>query len=83
MNETFSVRGGINNLLDELPQVVGRTRGYPNGTNLAAVCDSAAEARGCVDPTNFSLPGSAAGATNGGYYDTIGRRMFIGVKASF
>lgn len=83
MNETISVRGGINNLFDELPQVTGRSRGFPNGTNLAAVCDAAAEAQGCVDPTNFSLPSSGAGVTNGGYYDVLGRRFFVGVKARF
>lgn len=83
INETFSLRGGINNLLDEAPNVTGRSRGYPNGTNLAAVCDAAAEARGCVDPTNYSLPNSGAGTTNGGYYDTLGRRFFVGVKARF
>jgi hypothetical protein len=36
-----------------------------------------------VDPTGFSLPNSAAGSTNGGYYDTLGRRFFVGVKARF
>ncbi len=83
INETFSLRGGVNNLLDELPQLTARSRGYPAGTNLTAVCDAAAEARGCVDPTGFSLPNSAAGSTNGGYYDTLGRRFFVGVKARF
>jgi iron complex outermembrane receptor protein len=83
LNETITVRGGINNLLDEQPQLTSRSRGYPVGTDLSAVCDAAAEAMGCVDPTNYSLPNSGAGVTNGGYYDTLGRRFFVGVKARF
>jgi hypothetical protein len=34
-----------------------------------------------VQPTAFSLP--VTGAYNGGYYDTIGRRYFLGLQVSF
>lgn len=77
VNETFTVRGGITNLFDEEPPNVGSSTGYPSPSNLS-VCNGAP---GCNNPTNFSLPG--VGGYNGGYYDTLGRRMFLGVKASF
>lgn len=78
INETFTLRGGITNLLDTDPEEFGTTAGYPVGTDLAAVCGGAP---GCQAPTQFSLPG--IGNTNGGYYDTLGRRWFMGLKARF
>lgn len=80
INDLITLRGGINNLLDEDPVITGQTRGYPVGTDLTAVCGGAP---GCQNPTNFSLGVSGAGMTNGGYYDTIGRRWFMGIKATF
>ncbi len=38
---------------------------------------------GCVKPTTYSLGSSGAGNTSGGYYDALGRRYYIGVKAKF
>jgi iron complex outermembrane recepter protein len=78
MNETLALRGGITNLLDTKPELTGRTRGWKPGTTLVGQC---AGAPGCQDPTAFSLPG--VGTYSPGYYDTIGRRFFVGVKASF
>lgn len=89
INQTLTLRAGIDNLFDVDPSVTGANtgsgarRGYPVGTDLKAVCDDAAEALGCVDPTNYSAPNSGAGTTSAGYYDTLGRRYFLGFKASF
>jgi outer membrane receptor protein involved in Fe transport len=83
IGERVSLRGGINNVFDEEPVVIGSTTGFPIGTNLAGVCGAAP---GCVQPTAFSLPTTgapSAAAYNGGYYDTIGRRYFLGFEVSF
>jgi outer membrane receptor protein involved in Fe transport len=81
INETFSLRFGITNLFDKAPVVVGRTAGYPIGTTLNAVCQGAP---GCQQPS-ISLPtnGGGLGPFMGGYYDTLGRRFFMGIKARF
>jgi iron complex outermembrane receptor protein len=81
INETFQLRLGITNLFDTAPVTVGATRGHPPGTSLA-VCNGAP---GCQDPTSVSLPSTGGGLApfNGGYYDTIGRRFFLGLKARF
>lgn len=76
--ERMSLRGGITNLFDTEPEEVGSTRGFPIGSNLAAAC---AGAPGCVQPTGFSLP--STGDFEGGYYDTIGRRYFLGFEMQF
>lgn len=78
IGDRVALRGGVNNVFDEEPVNVGSTTGYPIGTSLAGVCGGAP---GCVQPTAFSLP--VTGAYNGGYYDTIGRRYFLGLQVSF
>ncbi len=78
LTEKFTLRGGITNLLDEEPVPVGSSTGFPVGTNLTAVCGGAP---GCVAPTGFSAP--VTGLYNGGYYDTIGRRYFMGFQVNF
>jgi outer membrane receptor protein involved in Fe transport len=82
INETYSLRLGITNLFDKAPNIVGRTSGYPAGTTLTAVCQGAP---GCTNPTGYSLPtrGGGLGPFMGGYYDTLGRRFFMGLKARF
>jgi outer membrane receptor protein involved in Fe transport len=82
INETYSLRLGITNLFDKAPNIVGRTSGYPAGTTLTAVCQGAP---GCSNPTGYSLPtrGGGLGPFMGGYYDTLGRRFFMGLKARF
>jgi iron complex outermembrane recepter protein len=80
INETLSLRAGITNLFDKAPAITGAIAGYPAGTVLSGVC---AGAPGCVNPTTYSLPTSGQGTTNGGYYDTLGRSFFLGVKARF
>jgi outer membrane receptor protein involved in Fe transport len=80
INEMFSLRGGIDNIIDFAPETTMANDGYPAGTNLSAVCGGAP---GCVNPTAFTLGSPGAGVTNGGYYDTLGRRFFLGLKAQF
>jgi outer membrane receptor protein involved in Fe transport len=82
INQTLSVRAGIDNLLNTKPRITGATSGYGSG-NLADVCNAAQEALGCVDPTSYSLASSGAGTTNPGYYDVLGRRFYLGLKARF
>lgn len=90
INDTFSVRFGIDNVLDKAPASTGITTGYPydyslsaaaNAAKLAAVCNG--QPKGCVNPTAYSLPNSGAGTTSGGYYDVLGRRYYVGFKAKF
>ena len=79
-SENFTVRAGIDNVLDTQPAITGRATGYPVGTVLSGVCNGAP---GCVNPGAYSLPTSGQGTTNGGYYDVLGRRYFLGFKAKF
>lgn len=80
INETVALRGGITNLLDREPELVGQTEGYGPGTTLSAVCGGAP---GCQNPFGYSLPTAGPAFSSPGYYDTIGRRYFVGVKATF
>jgi outer membrane receptor protein involved in Fe transport len=80
INDTLSLRVGIDNLFDKDPVITGQTTGYPKGTDIAAVC---AGAPGCVNPGTYSLPNSGQGLTSGGYYDVLGRRYYVGLKARF
>jgi iron complex outermembrane receptor protein len=82
-NETFTFRAGITNLLDTEPENVGSTAGYtpeqyPDSASLQAVCGGAP---GCINPNGRSL--YTQGGFNGGYYDTLGRRFFVGLKVSY
>lgn len=84
INETLSFRTGINNLFDTDPSITGASSGYPQGVvDLTTVCSPEAQALGCLNPTAPSLASSGAGRTNTGYYDILGRRWFMGIKASF
>jgi outer membrane receptor for ferrienterochelin and colicin len=80
VNEMLSLRGGIDNIVDFAPRVTAASSGYPAGTGLTSVCGTAP---GCVNPTAFSLPSPGAGITSAGFYDTLGRRFFVGMKARF
>lgn len=80
VNDTITIRGGITNLFDVSPKITGRETGYPPGTDLASVCGGAP---GCVNPSSPQLATTGAGITNPGYYDVLGRRFFIGMKARF
>lgn len=79
--DTYTLRGGIDNLFNEKPSITGASHGYPVGTDLSSVC--AGWVAGCQNPTNYSMPSSGAGTTNGGYYDILGRRFFVGLEVRF
>jgi iron complex outermembrane receptor protein len=55
VSEKLTIRGGVDNLLDKEPPVVGANPGVNN----------------------------ARGSTMPGYYDVLGRRYYVGVRASF
>jgi iron complex outermembrane recepter protein len=87
LSDKYSVRAGVDNLFDKDPAITTNTSnppaytaGYPRGTTLGAVCGSAP---GCQNPTTYTLPNSGQGTTSGGYYDTLGRRYYLGFKAQF
>ncbi|MEP7313147.1 MAG: TonB-dependent receptor [Pseudomonadota bacterium] len=80
INDTLSLRVGVDNVLDRGPASTGKTAGYPLGTNLASVCNGAP---GCQNPTAYSIGNSGQGTTSGGYYDVLGRRFYVGLKARF
>jgi outer membrane receptor protein involved in Fe transport len=65
--ERLQLRGGIDNLLDEQPPIVGRDP----GTNPAL---------GCPGSPNCN---NAAASTNTQYYDILGRRAYIALKMNF
>ncbi|MCC6202000.1 MAG: TonB-dependent receptor [Gammaproteobacteria bacterium] len=80
INETFALRGGITNLFDKDPTHFASTAGRAPGSDISAatVCGSAP---GCRAPGGYSVP--SVGGPSGGFYDTLGRRFFLGLKASF
>jgi iron complex outermembrane recepter protein len=85
----LQIRGGINNLFDKKPSVIGVTepgtpmKGYPPGTVLSQVCSADAAKKGCVNPTTYSLPSNGGDLTNAGFYDVLGRTFFLGFKMQF
>jgi iron complex outermembrane receptor protein len=83
INSSLTLRAGIDNVFDILPRITGATTGRPAGTDLSAVCSEAERALGCQNPNSYSLPSSGSGTTSPGYYDVLGRRYFLGVKARF
>jgi iron complex outermembrane recepter protein len=89
INKWLTVRGGINNLFNKEPPIspnplaAAASKGFPAGTNLNAVCSATAAARGCVNPSTYSLPNDGAGVTAPGFYDVYGRTFFLGFRASF
>jgi iron complex outermembrane receptor protein len=78
INDKLSLRAGVTNLLDVEPEV-SYNPGRPVDKPLSSYCEG--QVRGCLTPFNYAQP--SIGGFNGGYYDTLGRRMFIGLKASF
>ncbi|MDR2214826.1 MAG: TonB-dependent receptor [Nevskiaceae bacterium] len=91
ISDILSLRAGINNLFDKQPALTGRSTGRPFdptktdaqnvADQLSNVCSADALTKGCQNPTGFSLPNPGYGGTSAGYYDTLGRRYFIGIKA--
>ena len=78
LTDAVTLRAGITNLFDDEPPEVASTAGFPIGTNLSAVCSGQP---GCQNPTGFSL--QSTGGFNGGYYDVLGRRYFLGMDYRF
>lgn len=85
VSHVLQLRGGIENLFGVDPANTGRSSGYPAGTNLNAVCSAAAAAKGCVNPSAYSLPNDGGSMTNTGFYEEglLGRTFFLGLRASF
>jgi outer membrane receptor protein involved in Fe transport len=84
ITDKLAFRGGITNLFDTDPEVVGATTGYPLGTTLSGasgVCAGLGSPPGCLNPTGFSR--ATSGTYNAGYYDIIGRRFFVGMSMQF
>ncbi|HEX6999274.1 MAG TPA: TonB-dependent receptor [Gammaproteobacteria bacterium] len=82
INEQITLRGGITNLLDTDPEFSNQTRGFPPGVPLDSYCNGAP---GCQNPTSYQAVNGAGGAAilNGGYYDLLGRRFFVGLNVRF
>jgi outer membrane receptor protein involved in Fe transport len=89
INDTLSLRFGVDNVFDKDPSVTAATLGRPYDSSKSAAENSAALAAlctgkpGCVAPTAYSLGSSGQGSTSGGFYDTLGRRYYLGLKARF
>jgi outer membrane receptor protein involved in Fe transport len=67
ISERLSLRGGIDNLLDEDPPVVGRDP----GTNPSLGCPGSPQCN------------NNSANTNTQYYDILGRRAYVALKMSF
>jgi iron complex outermembrane receptor protein len=86
LNDTLSLRAGIDNLFDRNPPRIGGTTGVTQA-ELATFC-GATPAPGCnpgVQRLGRSSLAASAGQFTGtkGYYDVMGRSFFFGFKASF
>ncbi|MFC1839730.1 TonB-dependent receptor domain-containing protein [Thermodesulfobacteriota bacterium] len=80
INDTFQLRAGITNLFETEPVLVGNEA----GRSTAADLDVCGDAPGCSNPNSFSLPSVGNFPLySGGYYDTLGRRFFMGIKMRF
>jgi outer membrane receptor protein involved in Fe transport len=80
LNDTLTVRAGVDNLFDATPSLTGST----TGVTLAEYthrCDGAAP--GCQNPTGPSLARTGTGTGAKGFNDILGRRFFLGLKARF
>ncbi len=86
ISDTLSLRAGVDNVFDTDPKSTGKTYGYSTSQPLSAVCTG--QVVGCQNPTSYTVANQSPynaglGTTNGGYYDTLGRRYFVGLKARF
>ena len=92
INDTLSFRGGITNLFDTDPEFVGREHGISN-RHQSGGCLSEPRRRylaaGLPSPARLQSDrhgGRRAGRWtpyNAGYYDTLGRRFFVGLSMQF
>jgi outer membrane receptor for ferrienterochelin and colicin len=85
LTDKLSLRGGITNLFDTWPEVVGATTGYPTpasgGAPITSICGSLGSPPGCLNPTVYSA--TTSGTYSAGYYDILGRRYFVGMSMQF
>ena len=89
ITDALTLRFGVDNVFDKNPPPSAPTNGFPydpaktaaeNAAALTAVCGGAP---GCAAPAAYGLPSTGEGTTSGGYYDTFGRRFYVGLKARF
>jgi outer membrane receptor protein involved in Fe transport len=89
LSDMLSVRFGVDNVFNKDPVITAASAGRPYDTSKTAAENSAAMAAlctglpGCVAPTAYTLASTGQGSTSGGYYDTLGRRYYLGLKARF
>lgn len=81
INDSVSLRMGIDNVFDKQPVLTAVSDGFPQGTDLRGLC--AGRVAGCTAPTSYSLPNAGLGTTNTGFYDVMGRRFFLGARVTF
>jgi iron complex outermembrane recepter protein len=84
LNNTLSVRAGIDNLFDTQPKFTQSTVGV-GLSELSGRCAPYAglPAGACVNPAAPTLARTGTGTFAKGYNDILGRRFFLGVKANF
>ena len=73
INDTLSFRGGITNLFDTEPEVVGASTGYPMAPTCRAsapVSGAAPRRRAAKNPLAYSLTGAAGGVPAAGSYQS-------------
>jgi iron complex outermembrane receptor protein len=90
LNQTVSLRFGVNNVLGTQPSITGKSAGRPydptqtalqNAQRLLATCSG--QPVGCLNPIGYTLATTGRGSTNVGFYDIVGRSYFIAAKARF
>jgi len=81
INDTVSLRAGVDNVFDKQPVLTAVSNGFPQGTDLSGLC--AGKVKGCTAPTSYTLPNAGLGITNPGYYDVMGRTYFLGARVTF
>jgi iron complex outermembrane recepter protein len=84
LNDMLSVRAGIDNVFDAQPELTQTTVGV-SLTEMSSRCAAYASlpAGTCANPTSPSLARTGTGTFARGYNDILGRRFFLGIKASF
>jgi iron complex outermembrane recepter protein len=82
INENLSIRAGIDNLFDVEPSYTGKTYGVTLAETTGR-CAATGSVPGCVNPQQPTLARSGTGTGSKAYNDILGRRFFVGLKASF
>ena len=90
LNDTLSIRAGIENLFNVKPPAIGATTGV-TAAERSSRCSTGihSDVPRCSNPALATLPRSSFAASAGqfsgtkGFYDVLGRSFFLGVKATF